>query len=96
MDRYFFNFVISLGRFFGNIFYLVIVIGEIFNGYSFVVKYKFNINFLFVGGRCDVDMFRGEVMRIVFFFECSGWYDEDKLLKYKFFYKSIDGIEMVF
>ena len=95
-DRHSPNFVTSPGRLFGNISYLVTVTGETSNGHSSVAKYKFNTNSPPVGGRCDVDTPRGEAMRTVFSFECSGWHDEDKPLKYKFLYKSTDGIEMVF
>ncbi|XP_068684192.1 polycystin-1-like protein 2 [Montipora foliosa] len=90
------NFVTRPGGLLGNISYLVTVTGETSNGHSSVANYKFNTNSPPVGGRCDVDTPSGEAMRTVFSFECSGWYDEDKPLKYKFLYKSTDGIEMVF
>lgn len=84
------------GKLQGNTSYLVTVEGETYNGHSSIAKYEFFTNSPPVDGTCDVDRREGEAWKTIFSFTCSGWFDVDRPLTYKFIYNTSDGIEMVF
>lgn len=90
------NLVTAEGKLQGNASYSVTVEGVAFNKYISNATYQFNTNSPPFGGTCDVDKPEGQAWETSFVFTCGGWQDEDKPLKYKFRYKSSDGIEIVF
>lgn len=88
------NFVTSAGKLLGNASYVVTLKGETSSGRSYGAGYAFDTNSSPVGGGCDVDKRQGEALKTLFTFRCSGWYDKDKPLNYKFLVNSSEGIEI--
>ena len=90
------NLVTAQGSLYGNASYLVNVKGVTSTGQSSIATFSFLTNTPPFGGKCEVDKPEAKAWETSFVFTCSGWYDEDLPLKYRFRYNSSDGIEMVF